>query len=277
MKLVRLSICLLLFTCGGCVALPIPLRETLITGRQVMSEQLTFINPGSTSREDVIRELGEPYADFADLRILAYTWEIRDGVVMWAALGGAAGDLGVYKYYSLLIAFDPADRVVAFEKVSSGWPWETGRELALQWAERQQLEVPKTPSRFVAREMSDGESALYVYREGRFWDNPGLPNLKPEVRVDGKAVGWLRKGEYLAIALTPGAHTVTVDYLNRRYLALTAVDRAQLKATVTSIEVQAFPGQAQYVGVQPRQGTPSLTVHSEKEALPALKGMKPMR
>ena len=129
---------------------------------------------------------------------------------------------------------------------------------------------------FVAGEISPDQSALYVYREGRFWDNPGLPNLKPEVQIDGRAVGWLRKGEYLGISLAPGAHTVTVDYLNRRYLALTAVDRVQLKSTVTSIEVQTSSGQAHYVAVQPRQGTPLLTVRSEEEALPALKEMKPM-
>jgi hypothetical protein len=275
-KLVCVSICLLLVASAGCVALPIPLPEMLIAGRRITSEQAAFIQPGSTSREDVIRELGEPYADFSDLRILAYTWEMREGVVIWGALGGAAGGSGTYKYYSLLIAFDPAERVVAFEQVSSGWPWETGRELALQWADRQHLEVPKRVPMFVAREIPPDQSALYVYREGGFWDNPGLPNLKPEVRVDGKAVGWLRKGEYVALAIAPGAHTVTVDYLNRRYLALTAVDRVQLKSPVTSTEVQTFPGQAQYIGVQPRQGTPLLTVHSEEEALPALKEMKPM-
>jgi uncharacterized protein DUF2846 len=146
----------------------------------------------------------------------------------------------------------------------------------LKWAEARHLAVPKTPSMFVMRTIPLEQSTLYIYREGGFWNNPGLPTLKPEVRVDGTAVGWLRKGEYLAIALSPGTHTVTVDYLHRRYLALTALDRVHLKSTVTSIDVQTSAGQAHYVAVQPRQGNPMLTVRSEAEALPALKEMKPM-
>ena len=278
-KLVRLSGCLLIVVFAGCVVLPIPMPETPVAGKEIKSEQVTFITPGSTLREDVIRELGQPYAEFPDLRILAYTWEMHGGEVIWAAGGpggSGAGTIGMYKYYSLLIAFDPADRIVTFEKVVSTWPWETGRELALKWAEKQGLAVPKAPSMFVAQEIPLGQSTLYVYREGGFWDNPSLPNLAPEVGVDGKVFGWLRKGEYLAIILVPGAHTVTVDYLHRRYLALTAWDRVHLKSTVTSIDVQTSPGQAYYVAVQPRQGTPLLTVRSEEEALPTLKEMKPM-
>ncbi len=276
-KLVRLGGCLLLVISAGCVVIPIPLPETPVAGKEITGEQASFITPGSTHREDVIRELGQPYAEFPDLRILAYSWDMHAGVVLWGAGGPGGGGVGgtaVYKYYSLLIAFDPADRVVTFEKIRSPWPWENERELALKWAETQDLEVPKAPSMFVAREISPGQSALYLYREGGFWDNPGLPNLKPEARVDGKVVGWLRKGEYLAIALGPGVHTVTVNYLHHRTIA--PIDSVALERTVTTIDVQTLPGQAHYVAVQPRQGTPVLTVRSEGEALPALKEMKPM-
>jgi hypothetical protein len=89
-------------------------------------------------------------------------------------------------------------------------------------------------------------------------------------------VGYLRKEEYIAIALAPGAHRVTVDYLSWRSSAMTALDRNALGQTATTFDVQTLPGQAHYVAVQPRQGTPVLTVRSADEALPALKEMKPM-
>ena len=32
----------------------------------------------------MIRELGQPYAEFPDLGILAYTWEMRTDKILWA-------------------------------------------------------------------------------------------------------------------------------------------------------------------------------------------------
>ena len=264
---------LLLVVSAGCAVVPIPLPETVVAGKEIRSEQLTFITPGGTNREDVIRELGEPYAELPDLRIVVYRWETNRGEVMWAAGGGGGatgGRLPANTSYSLLIAFDPADRVVTFEKMESPWPWESPREQALKWAEAQHLAVPNVPSMLAAREIAPGQSALYVYLEGGFWSNLGLsPLMKPEVRVNGKAVGWLRKGEYLAIALAPGAHTVTFESVPRQTMK-------QWWRTAASIDVQTLPGQARYVAVRvPDRAPPVLTVRSEVEALPALKEMKP--
>ncbi len=111
----RLSLCLLFLVAGaGCVAVPIPLPKTVVAGEEITSERTAFITPGSTHREDVIRELGEPYAEFPDLKIVAYKWEMHEGVVIWGAAGGGAaggGTIDMLNYYSLLIAYDPADRV----------------------------------------------------------------------------------------------------------------------------------------------------------------------
>ncbi len=268
-NLVRLSGCLLLIVSAGCVVIPIPLPETVAAGKEITSEQVTLIIPGRTHREDVIRALGEPYAEFPDLRIVGYRWVTNRGGIIWGAgaPGGAgAGAIPMNIPYDLLIAFDSADRVVTFEKLSFDRlrHWESLREQALIWAESQDLVVPKAPSMFVAREIAPGQSVLYLYLESGF-----LGLIKPEVRVNGKAVGWLRRGEYVAIALAPGAHTVTVD------LPLQTVK--PWWPTVASIDVQTLPGQTHYVTVRVRdRAPPVLTVRSEEEALPALKEMKPM-
>ncbi len=268
--LATLSGCLFLVISAGCVAIPIPLPKTVVAGKEITSERTAFIMPGRTRREDVIQQLGQPYAELPDLQIMAYTWEVHAGEVIWAFYGGAGASTPVYKYYRLLIAFDAADRVVTFEKMESKWPWESVRDLALKWAETQDLVLPKAASIFVAQEIAPGQSALYLYLEGGLWNNLGLSLIKPEVRVNGEAVGWLRRGEFLAIALAPGAHTVTVDSLPLKSMT-------RLWPTVASIDVQTFPGQAHYVAVRlPDRAAPVLTVRSEAEALPALKEMKPV-
>ncbi|HWU37490.1 MAG TPA: hypothetical protein VN203_07530 [Candidatus Acidoferrum sp.] len=274
-NLVRLSGCLLFIVSGGCVVIPVPLPETVVAGKGITGEQVTLITPGSTHREEVIRALGEPYAEFPDLRIVAYRWETNRGRIIWAAggPGGAvAGELPVNIPYNLLIAFDAADRVVTFEKVSFDRmrPWESLREQALIWAETQGLVVPKAPPMFMAQEIAPGQSVLYLYLDGGFWNNLGLSLIKPEVRVNGKAVGWLRRGEYVAVALAPGVHRVTVDAMPRQTMK-------RWWPTVASIDVQTLSGQAQYVTVRvPDHAPPVLTVRSEAEALPALKELKPM-
>jgi hypothetical protein len=61
----------------------------------------------------VIREWGQPYAEFPDLGILAYTWEMRTDMILWAVGGGGGavgGAIDVDREYSMLVALDPADR-----------------------------------------------------------------------------------------------------------------------------------------------------------------------
>ena len=90
--------------------------------------------------------------------------------------------------------------------------------------------------------------------------------------MNGKLVGALRKGEYLAITVAPGNHTITVDSIPRLMLK-----SHSSKTKVTSIDVQTLSGNAHYVKVRVRYGmgdqTPVLTVVPEEEALPRLQEM----
>lgn len=131
------GIAFLLISLPACVAIPIPVPERkALAGRQITTEMTAFIQPGVTTRADVIRELGEPYQELTAQRIFAYRWEMLTMYVPWA-LGGRGGAVGgveeIGKPYLLLIAFNPEDRVVKFE-ASPQKPWDTVQEHAVKWA-----------------------------------------------------------------------------------------------------------------------------------------------
>jgi hypothetical protein len=143
----------------------------------------------------------------------------------------------------------------------------------LEWVEKQGLAVSTAPSMSVGKGISPGESALYVYRETEFWDYLPHGGYVPwEIFVNGQTVGWVRRGEYLAITLAPGSHRVTVIILPD--VTYQAIGKGTIK-------LETLAGQAHYVSVRQsnyRIKDPPLvlTVRSEEEALPALKKMKPM-
>ncbi len=272
-KLKRLIGCLLLFVSTGCCVFPIPTERTLEIRKEITSEQISFITPGSTHREDVIRQLGEPYVEFPDLRIMVYTWVIRVGKVSGCVLpplGLGAADLrNLYRYYTLLIAFDSADRVVKLANIVSWGDSENVREQALKWSktlETQDLAVSNVSPMVVGQVIPPVGSALYIYWQPGFWNNSPFGGSW-EVGVNGKVIGWIRRGEYIGITLAPGAHMVTVFFHRRS------------SWDSISIYFNALMGQAHYVSVgQPQWGgvtDPVLMVRSEGEALPVLKRMKP--
>jgi hypothetical protein len=91
--------------------------------------------------------------------------------------------------------------------------------------------------------------------------------------VDGKAVGWLCRYEYLAITLAPGVHGVGVFELPP------ALSETRPSGSIT---LETLAGQAHYLSVRQPQSiwrrNPTLVLmeRSGVEALPALKKMKPM-
>lgn len=89
-------------------------------GEQVTEEQLAFLVPDVTTKEEVIRNLGNPNVIWEDARVFAYDWVVRQGILVWAVGGGYQGYAGIEdipKRYSFLIQFDEHDRVQSFEKV----------------------------------------------------------------------------------------------------------------------------------------------------------------
>ncbi len=257
--------CLILVSVPGCIIIPMPEHDLLAGRGKIGEEDIAFLKIGETSREDVVLRFGEPDVILFDQRILAYSWAVSVGYAAVFAPGGGGAPLG--KHYLFMLEFDDEGKLRRGE-INSSWLSQNLHKQAMKWFETLDLAVSKAPPMLVGEMIPPGESALYIYREPGFWGS-GDPW---ELQVDRKAVGWLRKGKYLAITLTPGAHMVAViilpPSLNKNLIG-------------ASLHFKALPGQTHYVSVQQPQWSPTpypdpvLTVRSEGEALPALKKLKP--
>jgi hypothetical protein len=105
---------------SGCITIPIFTKETkILSGKPVTEQQLEFLTPGTTTREDVIQRLGNPHIIWEDARIITYDWDMRRGILLWAVSGYSAGYGGLQdipKHYLLILQFDDQNRVVRFER-----------------------------------------------------------------------------------------------------------------------------------------------------------------
>lgn len=108
---------------AGCI-LPIPTQERkVLAGKPVTEEQLVFLSPDTTKKEEVLDRLGSPDVIWEEARLFAYNWVMRRGILLWAVGGGysgAAGSWDIPKRYMLLIQFDDKDRVRRFDRAV--WP-----------------------------------------------------------------------------------------------------------------------------------------------------------
>jgi hypothetical protein len=105
---------------SGCITIPIPTKETkILSGKPVAEQQIEFLTPGTTTRDEVIRQLGNPHIIWEDARIITYDWDMRRGILLWAAGAYVTGNMGIKdipKHYLLVIQFDEQDRVARFER-----------------------------------------------------------------------------------------------------------------------------------------------------------------
>ncbi len=105
---------------ASCVMLPIPTTESkVLAGKPVKEEQLSFLKPNITTKQDVIERLGSPNVIWEDVRVFAYNWDMRQGILFWAVgayYSGGMGTMDIPKHYALLIQFDEQDRVQRFER-----------------------------------------------------------------------------------------------------------------------------------------------------------------
>lgn len=254
-KLIALSRCLLLTALAGCSILVPP-------GARFTAEQNAFITPGVTHRDDVIRTLGEPKADFPDLRIIVYARVMEGKRTLLDHL------VGYHPYVTtqlFLIVFDPNDRVIKFETIRPQLNIPL-RHRALKWAEHEGWPIPKRPTTFVAQEIPPGKSVLYIYRPTgeEAWGLPGIIGPPSDVFLDGRVVADLRFGTYFSIVLAPGPHYVDVGPGSHGPAC-----------GWRAFSLEALPDSAHFVTAALEGICTTLALHAEEEALPVLKGMKP--
>ena len=110
----------------GCVGvLPIPSFSTRPEcGERITTARAAFVQPGKTTRDDVVFILGTNFVSLPRHRAMAYTWEIPGGSGLWIAcstMGGASGEFDWSHWRAFFIAFDDRGIVTgkAFKHLSS--------------------------------------------------------------------------------------------------------------------------------------------------------------
>ena len=269
MKLAACSLLVLLLTTTGCIIIPVPEREVL-AGHKITDENTAFIQPGITTRIDVMRELGQPSMEFEDQQIVAYAWEMLGS---YFVLGHPLQhfELEVGNPYVLLIAFDGNDRVLRFE-TKARWPSDTIQEHALKWAKREGLNIPIPPSEFTSTEIPSGQSVIYIFRPGAW--NEAWFFYPLGVTSDGKLVAELANGRYKAVILAPGSHTISLIPGPSAHSG----PHVKIKPA-PPFSFVALPDMEYYLEVKlqtPGLGTldPVLRIRSQDNALPVLKTLE---
>jgi hypothetical protein len=127
MKIVLTILCMLsavLLT--GCVGIVLPVPSAGKTyGKVITRKQVSFIDPGKTTREEVIAHLGDQFRASPRLPALAYSWEKPATGWAWgigAMAGGAGGFVERSHWQAFFVGFDDRERAVSTKFVSlTGW------------------------------------------------------------------------------------------------------------------------------------------------------------
>lgn len=112
-------ICLL---CASCVVAPIPMRKRTIgpTGIEAKTVDLSFIQVGATSREEVFETLGWIDTGLQNERVFLGRWTGSSHGWVWAVGGGLSGAAGAERVWgekNLLLEFDQDSIVKEFRVV----------------------------------------------------------------------------------------------------------------------------------------------------------------
>jgi hypothetical protein len=114
---------------NGCIplALPIPTGQKVLWGKQVTQEEMAFLTPNVTTKQEVIDRLGNTTWVRENDRLFVYAWTVHWGYLPWVLVpispvpvgssGNTEGIKDLTIDYLLLIQFDEQDRVRRFKKV----------------------------------------------------------------------------------------------------------------------------------------------------------------
>jgi hypothetical protein len=254
---------------SGCVIWPASGKLEL-AGTRVGAGQLEFIQPGVTTRSNVLSALGAPTESFADIGVIAYAWEERTHHVAWAGFGGGGHQL-FGKPLCLLLEFDSADRVRRCETVERGLHG-TIRSRAVAWAKAGGNAAALTlPTRFAAVPVPSDQAVIYVYRPGGF----EVPSTAVALRLDGPLCGDLRAKECVTLIVAPGAHSLLLE----THMLVSGAGSLDVQTIPRRLEFEAVANQSHYVEIKVPAGHSHADAHArlvpEGEALPKLTGLKP--
>lgn len=100
---------------GGCV-IPTPGADMARSRDSLDEDDVAFVQPGVTTRRDVLRALGEPSFAARDESAMCWCWVRLHAVVVFASPGGGGGGFPISDHESLVVTFhaDGTVRALAF-------------------------------------------------------------------------------------------------------------------------------------------------------------------
>ncbi len=242
----RLCLMLVLLTGNGCLLIPIK-EGGATSGRKVEAQATGAWHAGVTERRQVMRQLGEPYAEFGDLRVMVYEWVVVSSYMPWILPGqysSAFGVLDVRQEHLLLVAYDEAGKVRGFDVVHHNFG--RVRERCESWLKSERLAPAVIARPDGGGAVKPGMTSLVVYRSGT-WSEIINP-FPARVLVDGKLAAELDRDQYTRIHLPPGTHTVSCWM------------KAHPDDASSAMTLRARSGQTHYVGIHVDGGRGSTTL-----------------
>ena len=108
-------IMILLFN-GGCVYVPLPAHDLTSPKGVINDELIESLEPGETTREDLLLLVGAPDTQYEQDRYFIYEWEATESAVVAA---GGGGDF-LFKAHYFCVEFDEDNRIKRFAHFKSG-------------------------------------------------------------------------------------------------------------------------------------------------------------
>jgi outer membrane protein assembly factor BamE (lipoprotein component of BamABCDE complex) len=113
--LIRAALLGALINLTGCM-IPYPSHK-VYEGNEIKAESLSWMQPGETTRAQVVERLGAPDIDFVDQRTIAYAWSGQSGGVLFVVPPQGA-EVPIRMRRALLIRFDTDNKAAAFSIIS---------------------------------------------------------------------------------------------------------------------------------------------------------------
>jgi hypothetical protein len=215
----------LLISLTACVAAPVSVERAVLEGRRFSEEDVEFVQTGVTTQADIIAKLGQPTIWLAPQHTLVYGLrEVESLGMVWfmGTPGGATGGLVTGESRQALLFILHSDDTVAHWGRTPVNRNKTWLQATLDWSLAEGLTLPQPRQRFSEDSPASVREALvYFYRPRDFQHylllGPSAERLAfgavdfVNIYRDDQLVGQLRWKSYLAVQVSPGAHTFVIS------------------------------------------------------------------
>ena len=124
---------------AGAYNVPLPtFSQNATSGTRIREEAVLFVEPGQTTREEILKSLGEPLVEYVDLGVMACTWESVDWRWHWGSFfmdDSTTGSTDITTAHYFFVKLDGRGIVERCEFVRAS-PDAPANELAIRWSRK---------------------------------------------------------------------------------------------------------------------------------------------